>query len=340
MATSFATAGSMSLALSLFLGLIGESDAPAPRTRENAPITARHPESRDLDVLALCGGRLFRRPTFIDTHIAPIHLETCPATVAELVAQLTVAKNRVIESEESVLVVAESAFAEFPVAIRYRWKQAVMRTRVGTLEPSEPLTAQERDEIVRTVLVEARTPIGAAPLKTDDSSGTVVMEYNLEIGAKSLRPGVKSVLALWGRDRLIYGEITAGLFELKWDSPLLSGADHALAFPDVDGEGAPEIAVGSFDINGYRVLTVFDLDGRELTRGADGECSTTQSVYGFEQARGVVCPLLAETIEVQPQPGGGVRILVEPTGDLPYVLVFRNGRFVKDESWPPNRKSP
>jgi hypothetical protein len=330
----------MSLVLGLFLVLVAEGDAPAARMPERTPTMARHPESKDLDVLVLCGGSLFQRPTFVDKWIAPIRLNGCPATAAELVTQLTAAKNRVIESNESVLVVAESAFVELPVSIRYRWKQAVLRTRMGTLEPSEPVTPKERDEILRTVLVEARTPVGAAPLEAGDSSGTVVMEYDLQIGAKSLRPGVKSVLALWGRDRLIYGEIAAGRFELKWDSPLLSGADHGLTFPDVDGDGTPEIAVGSFEINGYRVLTVFDLDGHELTRQADGDCRSTQTVYWVGQPRGVVCPLVAEIIGVEPQPTGGVRILVEPTHDLPYALVFRNGRFLKDESWPANRKSP
>jgi hypothetical protein len=284
------------------------------------------------DALTLCAAHLFGRPAFVDTSVGPLpDLSVCPSTREGLVDALKESGNRLVESDESVFVTAEQWFNEPVPHLRYKWRQAVMRTKVGDLEPSEGMEPAEREEIVKAILRDTRTPPAGVRIDPDDAGGTTVTSIPLLLGAKTLRPGVKSILALWDNVRLAYGEIVDGRYQLKWDSPLLSGRNPGLAFPDIDGDGTPEIAVGSFR-GRDRVLTIFNLRGDELTRQPEAECGTDVSIASHfgDKPQGVACPVFAEYVHVQPAPGGGKQILVEPTNGLPYRLVFRDGRFVRE----------
>jgi hypothetical protein len=152
----------------------------------------------------------------------------------------------------------------------------------------------------------------------------------LAVGARSLRPGIRSAFALWGYPngwrRLIYGELVNGRFELKWDSPILCGYRPALRFEDVDGDGTEEIAVLSTFGRHDMMMSIFSVKGEELTR--QPQCVTDWT----DKEHGIACPVVAEDISFENGAGGRKDIVVEGSGEGLYRLSLDGGRYKRMEA--------
>lgn len=97
--------------------------------------------------------------------------------------------------------------------------------------------------------------------------------------------------------RLVYGEEQAdGTLKLLWDSPLFVARYLDLSFDDIDGDGFQEIILrASFPagIHDSAALTIFDRNGRELTR--QEQC--LQPV-GFDFWKTYdTCPIMGEALD-------------------------------------------
>lgn len=83
-------------------------------------------------------------------------------------------------------------------------------------------------------------------------------------------------------NRLIVGKFVSGKFQLEWLSPLLQPFQLMLSFRDVDADGVAEIWSESTwfaGSEGAEALSIFDVSGRELTRGA-GDCGVAVGASG------------------------------------------------------------
>src|SRR5262249_47028304 len=131
-----------------------------------------------------------------------------------------------------------------------------------------------------------------------EKDGVAKINVVLSVDARPVRPEVRSIVGVWGQargiGRLIYGEMRAGHFELRWDSPLLKTFFWGLGYEDLDGDGTKELIFRSDLAREGRIYSIFDLQGRELSRQTPCE---TEGVF---DAKSGICPIVCDGIEIAP----------------------------------------
>src|SRR5271166_1376675 len=206
--------------------------------------------------------------------------------------------------------------------------QVSQRQSAGSRQLTKPELQGIADAILRdTRGVEVLWTIGNSP-DADCMPTEEEIQMQLEVEARHLsKTGPESVIAALRASpcddpanappmyftnvaRLIYGEIKNGIFEMKWDSPLLYAPSDWISYKDLNGDGADEIVV--WPPNGNEIkqwsdadeyayqggAVAFDREGNELTRGKF--CSQYMA-YSEDRA----CPILAKKVEFTPAKNGG-----------------------------------
>ncbi|MGH9865871.1 MAG: hypothetical protein ACRD4H_10705, partial [Candidatus Acidiferrales bacterium] len=207
---------------------------------------------------------------------------------------------------------------------------------------SLPLTPSEQEEISRTIEEAARWP-PIFPIdwieggrKRVDPGGRVAVDINLQLDGSELKPGVKSVVAIFGEaaqtKRMVYGELRNGKYLMMWDSPLMGGGNLSLDYQDVDGDGKKEIIASWAELPNGSATAIFTTEGGEITRQVCRE--EEQSLLG--RGIGFACPVHGEHVSLAELQEGKRDILVVPynSQDLShpdrYALV--NGRYALPSS--------
>lgn len=237
---------------------------------------------------------------------------------------------RVVESETSVILTPEWRYTH--PRFKYEWTRATVQTEVvqGSVadERARKLTPEQLDAAVKAIFEAARTPpLGTVPNGT--AGETVSMEVELDVVVLPLRADVASVVALWGQPggfrRLVYGELVDGRYVFKWDSPIMSGRSATLSYADVDGDGAAEMTITSFAGRDAMKVSIFSIQGRELTRQVD--CPNEWSNRASDRAS-VACPVVGTELTIE-DASNGKRALRVDNEDGSFRMILKNGRYVR-----------
>jgi len=127
--------------------------------------------------------------------------------------------------------------------------------------------------------------------------------------------------------RLICGEMRNGGFEVLWDSRLFNAYGDGMRFEDVNADGWQEIVIES-EIGGhvrYPVLTIFDKDGREITR--QKYCDIPMRPFAEDAG---VCPIQGVDIRFGRPSKGPEEIIVKDWpggGEGPTIFRLQNGMY-------------
>lgn len=261
----------------------------------------------------------------------------CPMRRDEFIAALQ--KNEAISVFEDgqfafLVQTGESPQRQPNILYDYKFKKLPIHLKVsqrrsrGSRQLAEPELQGIADAILRdTRGMEVLWTIGNSP-EADCMSTNEEIQVQLELEARHLnKTGPESVIAALRASpcddpanappmyftnvaRLIYGEITNGGYEMKWDSPLLYAPSDWISYRDLNSDGADEIVVWPpngdeikqwSDENEYAYqggAVAFDREGKELTRGKF--CSQWMA-YSEDRA----CPVLAKKVELAPTAPGG-----------------------------------
>jgi hypothetical protein len=139
-----------------------------------------------------------------------------------------------------------------------------------------------------------------------------------------------------GGNRIIVAQMDGSTMHLQWMSPLLNPMQQDLFFRDVNADGVGEIwSFSEFpagnDTGG--VLSIFDLNGRELTRDADGCDLAFKASFSMGTAPISACPIAGSQFLHHVEEDGSVSLVVdrgihgwEPEADHVYKLI--GGKYV------------
>jgi hypothetical protein len=299
---------------------------------------SRIPEVGATDAVVACGTKVLGKPVFLTSNSKFFDKRfTCPESREAFAPAMRTLGLRVFESAEGVVLIPEWSFEEIGNGMYYAWTHLTVRMTIDAFEQvrrdgpiGQPLTPDEQQHIAQTIYRSARTPpLGAFTMGPEAANTTISETVPLTLGAVTLKPGVRSILALWGDDegrrRLVYGEMVQGQYTFLWDSPVLSGHRASLSFEDVDGDGVREIAFASLFGRYDMLVSIFTRAGVELTRQAD---CLTDWVNHKSRKPTAVCPVVGEQIDLQPAVAGKRDLLVE-TRDDSYRLVLKGNRYVR-----------
>ena len=224
---------------------------------------------------------------------------------------------RVLSNGEWAFLVPDDIFTGRGLPFKVSWTiLSVDADLIGEADSVQQLAPKQltflKEELIRkTRLIPVQADVdGASP-----EVAAVHLRYTLF--AHRNQYGRMSVVALLHEGdelgalgtygRLIYGEMVGDKVELQWDSPLLFAAD--LQLEDINGDGYDEIilqaTVGwAAHGPGTQIITIFDHNGRELTRQQD--CKWMDNTADFKSAPDRICPV----------GGGQVSLQVTSTGPL------------------------
>ena len=274
----------------------------------------------------------------VTDHISfpPVPELPCPATrdqVAEVLQEkvaklLTVPEGepdgiRLFETSQWVYIIPASKFDEVPGTPDYPSRQRWKRIRIGPrIEATDGITPKQAELLIPEILKYARV----VPLEPSQEASAQELaaqglpqrdpksDDEVEIGpsfkfykARLKENAPESVIAIeknWPWEtvgRLIYGEMRDGKYQVLWDSPLLNGLGR-LDLVDVNGDGWDELLWRSATCGAQNCepqeLTIFDKDGKEITR--QHECYVRRT-YLFDQSDGV-CAIVGNAINVNDLP--------------------------------------
>jgi Tfp pilus assembly protein PilF len=188
------------------------------------------------------------------------------------------------------------------------------------------LTSDEMDDITDRVLQEVRmVSVDVTYLHPEPGTDTVSAPLIVSMGACHFKPNTESIVGQLvgegGNHRLFFGEIKDGKPVVLWDSPPVDGWIERLQ--DMDGDGIPEILVTNRSgRQNAECLTVYDINGSDLTRHADAD--------------GAGCVIGLEN-EFEKRPDGKMDILAwspneASTEGHPYRYTLVNGHYVLQKS--------
>jgi len=257
-----------------------------------------------------------RRPVFVVASIAP-NLKSDVVPPCEKGALATwLAKRQLVLVFEDDLILIKSAQVTYPVASWQDWSHVRLQTVVRSPLPEELQKLRDSESeyrfvpVRRTLAPTELQRVGAWLLKNlamppvdlparcavcGDAPG--VATIHLQIVVESVQLAKNANERIVGRvsagtfSRIFVGRVQRGEFHLDWISPLLGGASAVLSFRDVDADGVAEIESLSERRDGSDpvwLLSIFDLEGRELTRDA-GECDHSQTYFPWS---GSTCPIV------------------------------------------------
>ncbi len=270
----------------------------------------------------------------------------CPETKDLLFQVLRERGITAFEDDRCVFLVRSDLTVPDPASplnqLWFRWKRVRLVPTVtnwDSIPGSRNLTAVEQEEVGSAVFNQARSVPLVVSYDPGPDGESVEVPYDLILDVHRLTPsGNESVIAILGQrnsaGRLVYGELEDGAYKPLWDSPLFSTRGLQIGYEDVDGDGTKEILVTS-DYGMRRsmlMLTIFGVAGEELTRQAPCEFDVPADEVG------VVCPITADEINLEPSDGRKDIIvkgrIEDVAGPLPYSTYrYRlvNGRYVAEQ---------
>jgi tetratricopeptide (TPR) repeat protein len=135
------------------------------------------------------------------------------------------------------------------------------------------------------------------------------------IGAKNYQGNLPCYMdAYAGGNRIIVAHIDGDTMHLQWMSPLLNPIQQDLFFRDVNADGVAEIwSFSAFPAGNFtgQVLSIFDLNGRELTRDAEGCGLAYEASFSAGSTPASACPIPGSQFLHQVEEDGSVSLVVD-----------------------------
>jgi Tetratricopeptide repeat len=277
------------------------------------------------DKLVACATSVFGKRALIRSDIAISKDVPCAGSRDALVSELKDRGIAIVEAKSYTVLLPANAMPgsggygayvsdDFDIYVR-------VEADPNWIKGSQQLSVSEQNEISDKIMQEGRWP-PIFPLDVADdgihwlpAGAPVPVEILLQLNAYELKPGVESVIGVFGQrwgdvERLSYGEMRGGKYKLLWDSPLVGGRGFGLGYEDVNGDGRREIIVtwgeGRFETP---ALAIFTSNGDELTRQL---CRAEDRNGDFPTAEGYVCAIRGERINLVDPKEGKRDILVVP----------------------------
>ena len=203
---------------------------------------------------------------------------------------------RVLSNGGWAFLVPDDIFTGRGLPFKVSWTtlsvDAELNGETDSLQQLSPkqLTFLKEELIRKTRLIPVEAEVDGA------SSEVAVVHLRYTLFAHRNKYGRLSVVALLHEGdelgaletngRLIYGEVVGDEVELQWDSPLLFADD--LQLEDINGDGNDEIILQATvgwvaHGSGTQIITIFDHNGRELTRQQD--CKWMDKTADFKSGR-------------------------------------------------------
>jgi hypothetical protein len=287
------------------------------------------------DRALVCAGKLFEKPVVRSHQTYFLDEFPCPDSKQGFIDILNQKLLVSFESDDFVYLMPSQDWVRDT-----KWRRLRLVSRVKNWETfpgSRNLPTEEQEQIRKVIFKVARTAPVAPPWEAGPDGDTAMVENVLCLDVHRLSPEKESVIAIWGQEsnvrRLVYGELSTKGYAPKWDSPLFDGLFLELGYKDMDGDGVKEILLWSDLLPSAKLLTVFDRNGRELTRQAKCEIP---GLVGYDQSSGV-CPIVGGSMHIDdPQPDGKRDLLVEewigavgtPEFDVAQRFRLVDGRYV------------
>ena len=290
-----------------------------------------HPTMGPEDRFLLCARSVFQK-TVLRSPILPWTATrlACPQAPDALSAALREEGFELYEGPDWLFVMT----ARFPGMTYHQWTSLRLHLSVeNRRSPGARLVPQEEAErIAHAVFASARPiPVSLGTLPYEDN-GALDEAIPVAVDAAPLGRAAESIVTIFNqssRARVTYGEMRDGAYVPLWDSPLTNGFDLAWSYRDIDGNGTKEIVLWSNWLPHSHVLSIFDLDGHELTR--QNGCRPGPP-RGFDPAGGT-CPIFGDEIEIQPSSNGKPGDIVvtglvdDEPGEGLHTYRFSTGRY-------------
>lgn len=299
----------------------------------SAADTMDHPQMGRDDKFALCAREVFHKTVLRSTEVPWLAEQLrCPQAAPELTEALRGLGYELHEGPDWLFIMS----AHVPGVEYHEWRSLKMHFTVENRRSpgARAVDASEAQRIARTVFAAAR-PIPFSP-GLAPSQGNDVLEEDMPAVIDAIRLGrpAESVITIFNQGshaRLTYGEIRDNKYVPLWDTPHTNGFDLGWSYRDIDGDGVKEILLWSLWLPHTHVLSIFDLNGRELTRRSQ-QCEEPFRAGGVDPA-GDACPIYGDEIDVQPPTKGKPGDIVVAgqiqgaDGEGPHTYRFTNGRY-------------
>lgn len=290
-----------------------------------------HPTMGPEDRFLQCARGVFQK-TVLRSPILPwtaLRL-ACPQAQDALSAALRQEGFELYEGPDWLYVMT----ARVPGEPYHQWRSLRLHLSVeNRRSPGGRIVPQEEAErIARAVFASARPVPVYADLLPNEDDGALNQTIPVVVDAEPLGRSAESIVTIFNqasRARVTYGEMRDGAYVPLWDSPLTNGFDLSWSYRDIDGNGTKEIVLWSIWLPHTHVLSIFDLDGHELTR--QNGCKQRPPA-GFDPAGGT-CPIFGDDIEIQPSSNGKPGDIVvtgqvdDEPGDGLHIYRFSTGRY-------------
>jgi hypothetical protein len=246
---------------------------------------------------------------------------------------------RILSNSKWAFLVPEDVLSGPGRAVKVEWKSLEVSVDIVPSQDGDaprPLS-QDVSLLEQQLLAHSRLiPVEA----TGDSEKPNIAQVNLRYEVQEVRQpsGVQKIVALLREGdefdsmaRIIVATANGTSPTIEWDSPLLYVNAHqpGISLNDVDNDGTPEIvarATVGFGAHGpgWDTITIFSLDGQELTRQDD--CNWMDRTE-FESGPGRVCPIPGREVSLDTGEQALIRASQTP-GDGNTVFVLKDRRFV------------
>ena len=283
----------------------------------------RHIGASSADRFIDCLTSVFGKKALVTGWVAIPEGLVCPASGGDLVSALKEKGVALVETDSYVVLLPLGKMpgggqydalvsTNFDIEVKVTANPDWIR---GSLPPTPPQQAEIAKEIMRAARWPPIFPLdwldgGRRRAKPGEP---VKVRIFLDLNAYELRPGVESVLAVFGEQasikRLIYGEWKNGKYHMMWDSPLIGGGNLGLGYQDVNGDGVKEILLSWQEPRWGTALAIFTITGEEITRQKCPE----EEANPLGRGTGFACPIRGGAIKVEEPQEGKRAILVVPS---------------------------
>lgn len=287
----------------------------------------RHIRSSSTDAFLECAARALGKPVLRSTfRDYPTRAIGCASNSGDLRRQVRRAGFRLFEDANAALIMPSRLFvrdaALTPAAaelLTFTWKRIRFVSKFKQWRDFAGNTTLDQDTLMsigETVLRAARPTPYDVPYRSETDPETLTLNRVVTIDIHRGPENREFVIAIVGEStdffsgpgRLFVGEWKNGLVTPLWDSPVFRTQDFAMGYDDLNRDGVDEIIVSSSVGSGRyekTQMTVFDLEGNELTRQED--CDTGD--IGFDESEGV-CPISADKIVIDSKAVGPKSLVV------------------------------
>jgi hypothetical protein len=280
-------------------------------------------EDRSLECINRVLGKRAVASMSVDAHWL---MSPCPDSRSALLDVLNRDGLRLFDAGEFAFVIPSKFFPPLPPGYDAHWPQVKWsQIRIAAqIRPAEGMSQNQANAIGRNILERARL----IPLDVDyTKEGTVAVQLNIYLYQVRLSSASPTSIIAWVNQlpngsvgRFVRGEMREGDYLMLWDFPLFSDKGNP-DFDDVNGDEIAEIVMQSHLCgNGCEeLLSIFDKDGRELTR--QNNCG--------DSSPGWVCDIEGADISVDDAADGKKEIQVRGGSDgKDHVFKLVNGVYV------------